>query len=622
MKRANMLLVCSILVVILACSLVPSGRDEPKHYDNGVIAFDYPPDWTVSIFEAPRSDPIMGADEILQINLEKSSAAMHILRRRSNPGESLQDLAEGTYAGWDGLQVPWEPESGASLQVNDNLTYEKIYRRPWGEPWNRFRDVWFQAGDQIYILSCTATQSNFENYQDECDLIVRSFEANEGNGKSISSPGPTETPGEVLPPPTSAPAEKIQLTTALLPPGASCRFQSDGNPISGWYWLRDQTYSSYGEWHCTGLPQGADTAITLLALVTNQGSGGSGYSTPAKLTITNPSTEEAEGVQIYLQNPLPEQNPANSGGQGYLSSAYLVLPANYIGSDGSLQIRIERLSPNPYHIAVNSDSLRAIPPRKPDAAEIQGDWISGWYWLRDAENKSLGDWRFSGLAPNATLSILTLDTLVTQGADGGSGYSMPVQVVLTNPSTEEQLAMDYVQVQNLLFGANPENSAGHGYQTYGSILFDSRLIGEDGSLVVRIKRPSGAEYHLAVNENSPGVVQFGGQRPDVVGGTGNLPTPEKPTDQAACEAQGGKWGPIGLYPQEVCNLPTTDAGTTCTDSSQCQSACVAELTQQQFDDAFRKGAIIETSGTCAAWQILVGCIPFVEDGKVSIICID
>ena len=58
--------------------------------------------------------------------------------------------------------------------------------------------------------------------------------------------------------------------------------------------------------------------------------------------------------------------------------------------------------------------------------------------------------------------------------------------------------MDYVQAQNLLFGANPDNSAGHGYQAYGSILFDSRLIGEDGNLIVRIKRPSGAEYHLAV----------------------------------------------------------------------------------------------------------------------------
>ena len=285
-------------------------------------------------------------------------------------------------------------------------------------------------------------------------------------------------------------------------------------------------------------------------------------------------------------------------------------------------MRIERLSPNPYHIAVNSETLRVVPPRQPAAADIQGDWIDGWYWLRDAEYQNHADYRFNGLVPDATLSMLALNALVTQGKDGGSGYSMPVEVTLTNPSTEEQLALDFLQAQNLLFGANPDDSAGYGYQTYGSILFDSRLIAADGSLIVRLQRPTGAEYHLALNENSLGVVQFGGQRPDVAGGAGSPPTPVTPTDQSSCEAQGGKWGPLGLFPKEVCNLPTTDAGKACSDSSQCQSACIAALTQEQFDDVFRNGAILQTTGACAAWHILVGCIPFVEDGVVQMICID
>ena len=232
----------------------------------------------------------------------------------------------------------------------------------------------------------------------------------------------------------------------MLPPGASCRFASDGDLFASWYWLRDGNYQAYGEWRCAGLPQGADLPITLLALVTNQASGGSGYSTPAKLTITNPNTEEAEGVQIYLQNPLPEQNPADSGGQGYLASGYLLVPANFIGSEGSLRLRIERLSPNPYHIAVNSETLRVVPPRQPAAAEIQGDWIDGWYWLRDAEYQDLGDYHFNGLVPDATLSLLTLNAAVNQGKDGGSGYSIPVEIILTNPLTKGQMDMDYVQV--------------------------------------------------------------------------------------------------------------------------------------------------------------------------------
>ncbi len=96
-----------------------------------------------------------------------------------------------------------------------------------------------------------------------------------------------------------------------------------------------------------------------------------------------------------------------------------------------------------------------------------------------------------------------------------------------------------------------------------------------------------------------------------------------PKDKATCEAQGGRWGRIGLSPVESCNLPTSDAGTVCSDSSECESLCIADLSQADRDRLMRGKVTIETTGKCAPWRIVVGCIPRVEEGKVTgLLCID
>jgi len=88
-----------------------------------------------------------------------------------------------------------------------------------------------------------------------------------------------------------------------------------------------------------------------------------------------------------------------------------------------------------------------------------------------------------------------------------------------------------------------------------------------------------------------------------------------------CEAKGGWWGSLGLSPVPQCNLPTSDAGKECSDSGECEGACIVELSS---DDVARVkgGEIIHAKGRCSAWRIIVGCYAFVEDGVVVLMCID
>jgi len=87
-------------------------------------------------------------------------------------------------------------------------------------------------------------------------------------------------------------------------------------------------------------------------------------------------------------------------------------------------------------------------------------------------------------------------------------------------------------------------------------------------------------------------------------------------EQETCEAQDGRWGSIGLFPAEVCNLPTTDGGQECSDATDCQAnLCLTELTIEEMEQ-FTNGKTIKKTGQCPSWQITIGCVDTVEDGQV------
>ncbi|MDO8558686.1 MAG: hypothetical protein Q7S09_05940 [bacterium] len=88
--------------------------------------------------------------------------------------------------------------------------------------------------------------------------------------------------------------------------------------------------------------------------------------------------------------------------------------------------------------------------------------------------------------------------------------------------------------------------------------------------------------------------------------------PKLPETQEACLEAGGVWGRMTpIHQKEYCNMQTSDAGKTCTDSSQCQGPCIGEYQ-----------GINLTSGKCSEWRIASGCHAFFHNGKPGSVCID
>jgi len=93
-----------------------------------------------------------------------------------------------------------------------------------------------------------------------------------------------------------------------------------------------------------------------------------------------------------------------------------------------------------------------------------------------------------------------------------------------------------------------------------------------------------------------------------------------PKDKVTCEAQGGKWGPLGGFRNQTgCNIPYSDGGTTCSDSSECQGRCIFEDQIENFVTSkavkeFKPGEPV--TGVCAPWRTMFGCFTYVRKGKV------
>ena len=81
----------------------------------------------------------------------------------------------------------------------------------------------------------------------------------------------------------------------------------------------------------------------------------------------------------------------------------------------------------------------------------------------------------------------------------------------------------------------------------------------------------------------------------------------------SCERKGGEWVRGGASGIPACNFRTTDAGKECSDSDDCQGACLLkrELTpeeQKAFRNRKRISDIIPVKGECSSNTFNIGCL--------------
>jgi len=95
-----------------------------------------------------------------------------------------------------------------------------------------------------------------------------------------------------------------------------------------------------------------------------------------------------------------------------------------------------------------------------------------------------------------------------------------------------------------------------------------------------------------------------------------------PKTKEECLQKGGVWKKLGPDPWETCNIKATDRGAVCTDNSECEGWCQANITRDQVREGMMGKLNIKGRGTCSVWRVELGCFGMLKEGKISVICID
>jgi len=96
------------------------------------------------------------------------------------------------------------------------------------------------------------------------------------------------------------------------------------------------------------------------------------------------------------------------------------------------------------------------------------------------------------------------------------------------------------------------------------------------------------------------------------------PEPASEALRESCQAEGGYF----IEALEICQLPTSDAGKVCKDSSECEGFCETDPSTSEISKV-ENGEQVEKTGVCGQWKnFYSGCSYVVEDGVVGRFCAD
>jgi len=151
----------------------------------------------------------------------------------------------------------------------------------------------------------------------------------------------------------------------------SSYFQSNGDLINGWYWLRDTALGHYAEWIFEDIPPGSEELILdITALATDRPGGGRGFDAKFKLIYGFPGNANMGGVLetkvVTLPNISSPDDPS-----GYTCHGQVTVDRAFISGATTILFRIERDSVWDNHIAFKKDSIVLFPAGMEEIEEEQ-----------------------------------------------------------------------------------------------------------------------------------------------------------------------------------------------------------------------------------------------------------
>jgi hypothetical protein len=124
-------------------------------------------------------------------------------------------------------------------------------------------------------------------------------------------------------------------------------FNSNGDLIKGWYWLRDNSLQNYAQWTFENIPPGNnDLTLDITALATDRPNGRRGLHAEFLLIY------EVPGGNVFVTQKvtLPNVSQPNDS-VGYTCNGQVTIPRLVLQEASVLFVRTERILPDTNHLA-------------------------------------------------------------------------------------------------------------------------------------------------------------------------------------------------------------------------------------------------------------------------------
>jgi len=174
--------IASLFGLLFAMPLAACGSMGPRTYEHEAFTFTIPAGWQTMEEAFGRSASLgeyygLGVQMLVMIQYPagrgKGKAFFAVASSPLTEGQDLETRFTQTYQ----TAFP-EPKDVSTRRFEEGELsgYEITYKRPWGEYWWQFCDIWLEKDGAIYVLSFHALPESFATYSDTFEQILKSFQ--------------------------------------------------------------------------------------------------------------------------------------------------------------------------------------------------------------------------------------------------------------------------------------------------------------------------------------------------------------------------------------------------------------------------------------------------------------
>jgi len=159
----------------------------PFHFENELVAFDYPAAARIFASRDPVFDPYanpykLGGELVVGLanpgwmsSLGTLYSSIGIYRHVLPAGTSLEEVMHAAYAGNPGPYPQDIPEQSEPCSLDGHTGVRITYRFASGPRWYTFQDIWLEADDSILRISLSS-EAYETDFQDASDLFLNSLD--------------------------------------------------------------------------------------------------------------------------------------------------------------------------------------------------------------------------------------------------------------------------------------------------------------------------------------------------------------------------------------------------------------------------------------------------------------